>query len=52
MPTTPNVIEYVLGRLKDIGVTDIFGVPGDSPSPSRTPSSRIPISTGSVAAMN
>ena len=29
MPTTPNVIEYVLGRLKDIGVTDIFGVPGD-----------------------
>ena len=29
MPTTPTVIEYVLGRLKDIGVTDIFGVPGD-----------------------
>jgi len=27
--TTPTVIEYVLARLKDIGVTDIFGVPGD-----------------------
>jgi indolepyruvate decarboxylase len=29
MTTTPTVIEYVLGRLNDIGVTDIFGVPGD-----------------------
>jgi indolepyruvate decarboxylase len=29
MPATPTVIEYVLGRLYDIGVTDIFGVPGD-----------------------
>ena len=27
MPNT--VIQYVLGRLKEIGVTDIFGVPGD-----------------------
>ncbi|BBX66250.1 indole-3-pyruvate decarboxylase [Mycobacterium saskatchewanense] len=25
----PAVIEYVLGRLHEIGVTDIFGVPGD-----------------------
>ena len=24
-----TVIEYVLGRLREIGVTDIFGVPGD-----------------------
>lgn len=29
MVTTPSVIEYVLGRLRDIGATDIFGVPGD-----------------------
>ena len=29
MTTLPTVIEYVLGRLKAIGVTDIFGVPGD-----------------------
>src|SRR5258705_1885856 len=29
MTTVPTVIEYVLGRLKEIGVTDIFGVPGD-----------------------
>jgi indolepyruvate decarboxylase len=29
MPENPTVIEYVLGRLSDIGVTDIFGVPGD-----------------------
>ncbi len=27
--TTTTVIDYVLGRLHDIGVTDIFGVPGD-----------------------
>lgn len=27
--TATTVIEYVLGRLHDIGVTDIFGVPGD-----------------------
>lgn len=27
--TVTTVIEYVLGRLHDIGVTDIFGVPGD-----------------------
>ncbi len=27
--TTPTVIDYVLNRLHDIGVTDIFGVPGD-----------------------
>ena len=26
---TPTVIEYVLGRLYEIGITDIFGVPGD-----------------------
>lgn len=24
-----TVIEHVLGRLKDIGVADVFGVPGD-----------------------
>ena len=24
-----TVIQYVLGRLKDLGVTDTFGVPGD-----------------------
>ena len=24
-----TVIEYVLGRLKAVGVDDIFGVPGD-----------------------
>lgn len=29
MTTNPTVIQYVLRRLKDIGVTDIFGVPGD-----------------------
>ena len=29
MSQTPTVIEYVLGRLSEIGVTDIFGVPGD-----------------------
>ena len=29
MNANPTVIEYVLGRLKDIGVGDIFGVPGD-----------------------
>src|SRR5262245_37948045 len=27
--STITVIDYVLGRLHDIGVTDIFGVPGD-----------------------
>ncbi len=26
---TKTVIEHVLGRLKEIGVDDIFGVPGD-----------------------
>lgn len=25
----PTVIEYVLGRLHDLGIADIFGVPGD-----------------------
>ena len=29
MSAAPTVIEYVLDRLSDIGVTDIFGVPGD-----------------------
>lgn len=29
MTTPPTVIEYVLGRLRDLGITDIFGVPGD-----------------------
>lgn len=29
MTTPPTVIEYVLGRLHDLGITDIFGVPGD-----------------------
>lgn len=29
MTETRTVIEYVLDRLHDIGVTDIFGVPGD-----------------------
>ena len=29
MTAVPSVIEYVLGRLHDIGVTDVFGVPGD-----------------------
>lgn len=29
MSEGPSVIEYVLGRLSEIGVTDIFGVPGD-----------------------
>lgn len=29
MAETPTVIEYVLARLHQIGVTDIFGVPGD-----------------------
>jgi len=24
-----TVIQHVLGRLKDIGVADVFGVPGD-----------------------
>ena len=50
--TTTTVIDYVLGRLHDIGVTDIFGVPGDFAFPSKTRSSRIPISTGLAAAMN
>jgi indolepyruvate decarboxylase len=27
--SNPTVIEYVLGRLKEQGVSDIFGVPGD-----------------------
>ena len=27
--TPKTVIQHVLGRLKDIGVTDVFGVPGD-----------------------
>ena len=27
--TQKTVIQYVLSRLKEIGVTDIFGVPGD-----------------------
>jgi indolepyruvate decarboxylase len=26
---TATVIQHVLGRLKDIGITDVFGVPGD-----------------------
>jgi indolepyruvate decarboxylase len=26
---TTTVIQHVLGRLKDIGITDVFGVPGD-----------------------
>jgi indolepyruvate decarboxylase len=25
----PTVIQYVLGRLKDIGIDDVFAVPGD-----------------------
>lgn len=29
MAAAPTVIEYVLDRLSEIGVTDIFGVPGD-----------------------
>lgn len=29
MANSPSVIEYVLGRLRDTGVTEIFGVPGD-----------------------
>ena len=29
MTTSTTVIEYVLGRLRDIGISDIFGVPGD-----------------------
>lgn len=29
MTTTPTVIDYVLNRLHEIGITDIFGVPGD-----------------------
>lgn len=29
MAAVPTVIEYVLDRLSEIGVTDIFGVPGD-----------------------
>ena len=29
MAATPTVIEFVLGRLHDIGITDVFGVPGD-----------------------
>jgi len=29
MSNAPTVIEYVLNRLSEIGVTDIFGVPGD-----------------------
>jgi indolepyruvate decarboxylase len=29
MTTSPTVIEYVLRRLRDIGVKDVFGVPGD-----------------------
>lgn len=29
MVEVPTVIEYVLGRLHQIGVSDIFGVPGD-----------------------
>ena len=29
MKSVPTVVEYVLGRLKDIGVDDVFGVPGD-----------------------
>ncbi len=29
MATAPTVIEYVLGRLNQIGISDIFGVPGD-----------------------
>jgi len=29
MTTTPTVIEYVLRRLHEIGVDDVFGVPGD-----------------------
>ncbi|WP_407168576.1 hypothetical protein [Bradyrhizobium sp. ORS 111] len=26
---TKTVIQYVLSRLHDIGITDVFGVPGD-----------------------
>ncbi|BBY23121.1 thiamine pyrophosphate-binding protein [Mycobacterium stomatepiae] len=29
MKQTPTVIGYVLARLHQIGVSDIFGVPGD-----------------------
>ncbi|TGD89182.1 alpha-keto acid decarboxylase family protein [Mycolicibacterium sp. CH28] len=29
MAEAPKVIEYVLGRLHQIGVSDVFGVPGD-----------------------
>ena len=29
MATAPTVISYVLDRLSEIGITDIFGVPGD-----------------------
>ena len=29
MTTAPTVIEYVLDRLRDLGVTEILGVPGD-----------------------
>ena len=52
MTTTPTVIEYVLGRLNDIGVTDIFGVPGDFAFPVQDAIVGIPISTGSAAVTN
>ncbi|OBK47846.1 alpha-keto acid decarboxylase family protein [Mycobacterium kubicae] len=29
MSTTPTVIDYVLRRLHEIGISDVFGVPGD-----------------------
>ena len=50
--TTTTVIDYVLGRLHHIGVTDIFGVPGDFAFPVQDAIVAHPISTGLAAAMN
>jgi hypothetical protein len=35
--TSPTVIDHVLSRLKDLGITKVFGVAGTSPFPLRMP---------------
>jgi len=48
--TSPTVIEPVLSKLKDLGITKAFGVAGTSLFPLRMQSLVFPVSTGSDAA--
>jgi hypothetical protein len=45
-----TVIQHVLGRLHDIGIKDVFGVPGDLAFPVNDAIPHIPAFAGSAAA--